>query len=295
MGMRRTVQDATGILSDFEGDGGAFEGYSDATQAFPADSLPGFARGGCWYDFQTGNQRINVGTVTSSKIRLVSGFADSTNTIASYQSIAGYVKGAVLIDIVTGAMFTNIGTDTSSNFISQQISTQGFWQLPLSGFRIIQTNNIPVLAGTPASGIMAQDTSPKYIRINAATDKGLRVQWAASTAIEITTENLLTPPDMDVTKASSLNLIASMGGATDTPTVTANVFPGLGGVDFGAASGAITGTTIAVYPIALAANKFGGFGATGFASISLTPGAHTTDVLNLYGVYLQYQKQLMPA
>lgn len=294
MSGRLTIQDATGIITDGEADTGVIEGYCDAAQLIPANSIPGYARGACYFNLVNGQQVLNLGSVSSSSFGIVSGWADATSTIASYQSVAGFAVGAQIIDTVSGAAFTNIGTLTSSNFVSQQLTTLGFYQIPLAGFRAIATNDIPAQAGTPIGGLLCGDSAPVYKRINAATDKGLRIQWAATSVIEITAEQFLTPPDMDVTKTSTLNIICSMGGGTDTPTLTVNAFPGVGGVDFGSATAALN-NTVTNRSVAFAANKFGSFGVTGFSSFSVTPGAHGTDALNIFGMFLQYSKKLVTA
>jgi hypothetical protein len=136
-------------------------------------------------------------------------------------------------------------------------------------------------------GQLASDSAPKLIRINTSTDKGLRIQWAAAGVIEITNQ-FVYPLDFDASQPVVVSLVASMGGATDTPAVAVGVFDGVGDTNRGGNTAAITGTTVARYTKSYTP---AGAAGTGFASISLTPAAHGTDVLNLYGAFVTYTRK----
>lgn len=218
------------------------------------------------------------------------GWTDAQLTLPA-NGTRGYATGCMLIDSVTGEEYINTGSDTSCTFVARSALTLGIIPLPLNSFRAIAANEIPALAGTPASGILASDTLPKFKRANTSTDKALKIEWAASSVIEVTSDNIVVPLDFDITKASTLNLITKMGGATDTPVIAVNVFPGLGGADAGGNTSA-SATTLGIVTLAIAANKFL-VAPNNFASISLVPGAHTTDVLQLYGGYITYTKKLL--
>lgn len=166
---------------------------------------------------------------------------------------------------------------------------KGFIPLLLPSWRLIATNEIPVIAvASGGSGILASDTAPKLIRVNTSTDKQLRIQWAASSSIEITNA-FPYPPDLDDTAAVTVNLLAAMGGATDTPTVAVSFWEGVGDTNAGGNTAAVTGTTITQYSVSIAAGDIGAYPKS--AAISITPGAHTTDVLNLYGVWVEYTRK----
>lgn len=162
----------------------------------------------------------------------------------------------------------------------------GTVRFDIFGARAIASNDIQNTAATPPGGILTLNTAPLLKRTNAATDKSMMIQWAATSVIEIQLPSVAIPIDFDVTKTSTLKIRAKMGGATDTPTITANVFPGVGGSDAGAATGALS-STAAVVTVAIAANIFT---VGDVASVALTPGAHGTDALNLYAVWLEYTK-----
>jgi hypothetical protein len=50
--------------------------------------------------------------------------------------------------------------------------------------RIIASNDIAA-KGTPDGGTVSLDTDPTFKRVNAATDKQLRIAWAATSVIPI--------------------------------------------------------------------------------------------------------------
>lgn len=165
----------------------------------------------------------------------------------------------------------------------------GFIPIPLTSWLLVASNDVPAIAVASGNGgKLAVDTAPKLIRINAATDKGLRIQWAAASVVEIMAD-ILYPPDFDDTAILTFNMLASMGGATDIPVVTVGYFEGLDDTDAGGATGAVTGTTITAYTRAITAANVGAY--PNKASIQLTPAAHGTDVLNVYATWMTYTRK----
>ena len=171
---------------------------------------------------------------------------------------------------------------------------KGIIPINLYAARSISSNDIGANGATPAGTILTSDSAPKLIRINAATDKGVRVQWAASSSVEIALGTIVYPYDLDDTAAITVNLLAAMGGATDTPTIAVGYFEGIGDTNAGGNTAAVTGTTLAKYSVTIAASDVAMYSTTNtnFASITLTPGAHTTDVLNLYAAWIEYTKKI---
>lgn len=167
------------------------------------------------------------------------------------------------------------------------LSAQGFIQIPLDRFRLIASNNIAA-SGTADGGTISFDTAPKLIRVNAATDKCERILWAASSSIEIAT-TIAYPPDLDPTGSFTVNLRCKMAGAIDTPTIAVGVWEGIGGTDIGSATAALSNALATKSSAAITP----GSGFPQFAAITLIPGAHTTDALELYSVYLLYKKRLL--
>lgn len=187
-----------------------------------------------------------------------------------------FALGNKELHIPSGAAFVCDGPNLATGTI----------RFDIFGARAIASNDIPATAATPPGGLLTSNTAPLLKRTNAATDKSMMIQWAATSVIEIQLPSVAIPIDFDVTKTSTLKIRAKMGGATDTPTITANVFPGVGGADAGAATAALS-STAAVLTVSVAASIFT---VGDVVSVALTPGAHGTDALNLYAVWLEYTK-----
>jgi hypothetical protein len=118
-------------------------------------------------------------------------------------------------------------------------------------------------------GLLASDTTPVFQRVNGATDKALRLNWAATNVDEITW-SVAYPPDLDDTSTLEVHFLAAMAGASDTPTLTVGYFEGVGDTDAGGATAAVTGTTVAEYSVSIAGTDIGT--PPKVASVSLVPG-----------------------
>lgn len=243
----------------------------------PTDGTAGFAPG-CIFRKKNGSAGdllyVNNGSVTSC-------------TFAAIPT--GGTTGAADVGVADAGGFTaqtNVEAALAELY-QDTLSVQGFVQLPLMGFRAIASNDIPALAGTPASGILAADTAPKLKRVNTSTDKALKIEWAATSVIEIA-QGFYYPPDLDITKTYTVNIRAKMGGASDTPTIAVGVFEGIGGSNLGgntgAASNSLSTLSATIQPTAAHPN---------FAAISLTPAAHGSDTLAIHEVYVLYGKKLL--
>lgn len=172
---------------------------------------------------------------------------------------------------------------------SAKLSTNlrlGYIPLPLTQAREIATNDIVNTAGD--AGVLSKDTTPILERVNAATDKQLRLRWAASNSDEIVW-SFAYPPDLDDTAAVTVNLLMAMGGSTDTPTVAVSYFEGVGDTNAGGNTAAVTGTSLAQYTVAIAAGDVGAYPKT--ASVGLVVGAHTTDTALLYAAWITYTRK----
>lgn len=207
-----------------------------------------------------------VGHINASGLSTVGG--EITNSVVQ---TAGLAAGAV----TPTKLSTNMQT--------------GYAVIPLASWRLVASNDVPAIAVASGNGgMLASDTAPKLVRINAATDKGLRIQWASSSSIEIMAE-FVYPADLDDTANVIFNMLAASGGATNSPTVAVGYFEGLGDTDAGGNTAAVTGTTITQYTRTIAAADVGAY--PNKASIQLTPAAHTTDALNLYATWITYTKR----
>lgn len=166
----------------------------------------------------------------------------------------------------------------------------GWIPIPLSTWREVVSNDIAALAtaGTTGSGgVLATDTTPAYEYINAATDKGHRVLWAATNVDKIAC-SLPLPPDLDNSKVITVNFYAGMGGATDTPTLTVAAFFGVGDTDAGGATAALAATVGRVSRTIAAADVLA-FPRS--LALEVTPGTHGTDTIVLYATWLEYSRK----
>ncbi len=217
---------------------------------------------------------------------------------------SGYFYGIAMATVTSGATATikvahfpagswvgtvNTGDIAAGAVTAAKLSSTlktGYIPLPLAQAREIVTNDIPATAAD--AGVLSSNTTPILGRVNGATDKKLRLTWAA-TNVDAITWDVAYPPDLDDTAAVVVNILAAMGGVTDTPTVAVNYFEGLGDTNAGGATAAVTGTTIAKYTRSIAAADVGVY--PNAASVELVPGAHGTDTLLVYGCWLEYTRK----
>lgn len=165
----------------------------------------------------------------------------------------------------------------------------GFINLDITSLREIATNDIQNLAAH--GGILASDSDPNLARVNAGTDKALRVTWTAEQdEIEVSFPPVAMPPDLDEGSDVTVHLLMAMEDANDTPTVYVQVFDAVGDTEMGGATGAVTGTAVAEYTVTISAANVSG-NPTGFLNIALVPAAHGTDDLYLYAAWVEYSRK----
>lgn len=162
----------------------------------------------------------------------------------------------------------------------------GYIPLPLAQAREIGSNDIINTAGD--AGVLSKNTTPIFERVNGATDKQLRLNWAASNDDEIVW-SVVSPPDLDDAAAVEVHLLAAMESTNDTPVIGVSFFEGVGDSNAGGNTAAVTGTAVAEYSVSIA---HGDIAASPKAwSIGLTPAAHGTDKLYLYGAWIEYTRK----
>jgi hypothetical protein len=160
----------------------------------------------------------------------------------------------------------------------------GWLPILLVSLRELTTGAVPNAAGN--GGLLASDTTPILNTANGDTDGCLQVTWAASNSDAIGFQIPL-PPDSaggDVV----IRFRAKMGGATDTPVISADSYFDEGDTKVEDDSAAVTGTTWTEYAITIAAADVPDNART--LSVELTPGAHTTDTLALSALWVEYEK-----
>lgn len=201
--------------------------------------------------------------------------ADGTYQPKLYRDKGGdrlTAKSGAEIVVEAGASF-NLGGDRNKGFIP----------LSLADARELSTNATINAAGN--GGLLASDSTPIFQRVNGATDKALRLSWAASNVDEITW-SFAYPPDLDDAQPVEIHLLAAMEAAADTPVIAVSYFEGVGDTNAGGNTAAVTGATIAEYSVTIAAADIAA--QPNFASVSLVPAAHGTDALYVYGAWIEY-------
>lgn len=162
----------------------------------------------------------------------------------------------------------------------------GYIPLPLAQARLIATNDIPA-KGTPDGGTVSLDTDPTFKRVNGATDKALRIAWAAASVIPITW-SFDYPPDLDDTANVTVHLLMGMAGAADTPVVAVAYFEGVGDTNAGGNTTALA-AAVADKIVTITAANVGPYPIN--AIIELVPAAHATDAIYLYGAHIEYTRK----
>lgn len=161
----------------------------------------------------------------------------------------------------------------------------GFISIALAGLRELSSNDTINTAGD--AGVLSKNTTPIFEATNGATDSSLRVNWAASNSDLLTFQTAL-PPDLDPSQPIVVKYLAAMAGATDTPTLSGDYFFNKGGTKRTVATAAITGTSLAVYSMSIAASSIPTLPWT--MSCQLTLGARTTDAAYLYAIWIEYSR-----
>jgi len=141
-------------------------------------------------------------------------------------------------------------------------------------------------------GLLASDSVPALARVNAATDKALRVVWAATEVDEIQFPPVPKPADLDAGSDVIVRLMISKGTNTDTAAVIdVQAWDGIGDTEMGGNTPALAVATLAEYAVTLANANIAA--APGFLNIGIVPGAHANDIIYLYSALLEYTQKLL--
>lgn len=206
---------------------------------------------------------------------------NATDTIQVYKPAS---PGAgTLASGAVGATQLASGGVTAVKLSSTLIT--GFVPVPLTSVREIASNAIGNASAN--GGLLASDTTPILNTTNGDTDTALRLAWAASNSDPIAFQVPM-PPDLDVDGNVEVHFRAAMAGATDTPVISADSYFNEGDTKVEDDSDAVTGTSYAEYTITIAAADV----PTGAQTLTceLTPGAHTTDILYMTAVWVEYTR-----
>lgn len=198
-------------------------------------------------------------------------------------------------EVLVGSLLTPLGTVGTSDLASGAVTAvklsatlkTGFIPIDITSAREIASNAIQNLAAH--GGIMAVDSQPDLARINGATDKALRITWAATEVDEIQFPPLAIPPDYDNSGALTIHLLVYKDANMDTGAVIdVQAFSGVGDTEMGGNTAAITETAAAEKSVSLTGANVGAH--PGVLNISLVPGTHANDALYLLAAWAEYTR-----
>ncbi len=200
-------------------------------------------------------------------------------------TVASQTEPLPVVAVDAIAILTSDGTDVE--FLGVET---GHLDLSLGSLREIASDEIPNTAAVPPGGILTDNTTPAYTRVSGATDKALRVEWVSSNVDEVQFPPTFMPPDLDDAQDLTIHLLAKMSSTNDTPTIDVQVFDAIGDTEMGRPTAALSDTLAELTVTITAANISGN--PLGFLNISLVPGAHGSDALELYAAWIEYAKKI---
>ena len=163
--------------------------------------------------------------------------------------------------------------------------------LPISILREAISNDVGVAATAAARGsgaILCSDTTPVLARVNGATDKAMRVHWAANGVDEVQWGGIMIPSAAQTANAVTVALMLAKDTNTDTTaTVDVQAYAGVGDTEMGAATTALAAATLGKKTVTLAAADVGAH--PGFLNIGLVPSAHANDAIYLYAASVEFE------
>lgn len=164
---------------------------------------------------------------------------------------------------------------------------KGFIPLDITTLKLTSGNAI---INTSEGGLPDGNTAPILQRINGATDKALRLTFAATVVTEVQFPPIPKPPDLDGASDLTVHLLVGKDGNTDTTAnIDVQVFDGIGDTECGGATAAITETTgLNEKSVTVLAADLGDH--PGVLNIALVPSAHANDAIYVYGAWLEYTR-----
>lgn len=161
----------------------------------------------------------------------------------------------------------------------------GFIPLDIVNAVVIAAN---VVQNTTEGGRPDGNTAPTLQRVNADTDKALRLTWAAGSQAELQFPPVPLPPDLDDAAIMEVHLVCGKDANANTVNIDVQAYFGVGDTECGAATPTIAQAK-AEYKVDLAAADVPVH--PDVLNISLVPGAHAGDALYLYAAWIEYVRK----
>lgn len=192
-------------------------------------------------------------------------------------------RGYYVEDLETGQLYVVIRSGTGYASTAPLASDMNTISISLNSFREV-TSGGDVGNIAAVGGVLASDTTP-ILRGDAAETQ--EIVWAASNSDIIATQVTM-PDDVDGARDMYVDLRVVSGGTTNAASFTVETGWDGGALVSDTATGvasisAHTATaTIAAADVPAAAKVL---------TLMLTPAAHSTDVMTLYGVKIRYYRE----
>lgn len=216
-------------------------------------------------------------TSSGSAIGVAAEAATAAGDIVEFVVSPVLSSTAGTVSVADSGGFTTAATvEAALAEIYQHIqSAQGFIPVPLTTLKESDGTNATELTGS---------TTPILDMANGDTDSGIILTWAASNSDAVIFQVPL-PPNLDTTADVVVHFRAKMAGATDTPTIASDAYFNEGDTKVEDVSSAL-GATYAENTITITAADVPTGAQT--LTVELTPGAHTTDILYLSAIWIEY-------
>jgi len=185
--------------------------------------------------------------------------------------------------------YDDLGADLKSDLKS----AQSFIPLDICAFREISANAIQNLAAH--GGILGSDSTPVLERVDGATDRALRIRWAADDVAEIAYPPIPLPPDLNPAANVIVHLMLARSGATDDCQIDVLALEnGVGAyaadVEMGGKTAALATTNVTEATSVLSASGIAGH--PSLLNLSLLPDAHAADAIYLFGGWIEFTRML---
>jgi hypothetical protein len=258
------------------------------------------ARG--WHVLTTAGALKQVGQVTSASLTA------GTLWVGNSSNVAEELDGGA-----TGGFFVSDGTDIVRVASSGDVAVSGAGAFTIQPTAVeasmlqsnLQVGNIPlnitdlriiagdVIGNTTEGMLLDGNTDPVLARTNGATDKSLRVHWAANSVIEVQFPPVAVPQDYDNTADTlAIHCIWAKDGNTDTAMVVdVQAFSGIGDTEMGGNTAAINVAANTAFETSVALTGANVGANPGMLNISMIPGAHANDALYLMAAWIQYPRR----
>jgi hypothetical protein len=180
---------------------------------------------------------------------------------------------------------TASNVEDALTYLLNSYTTTGFIDVPLSAFREVDADG-DVGDITANGGVLASDTTPVMEAVG--TTNAQRLRWATGNADRIAA-SVACPPDFDGDANATVEFVVNSGTA-DSFNTAVLVTNWDGGADV---TDALTDTATTVVKIAPGTVAAADIPDTPLVvTVSLTPPAHATDALHLYGCRIRYTRAI---